>query len=666
MLNWPTRLRRCIGTLRGRLLWLALWPTALSAILFAGYMVHQNTREAEAALRQRGRDLASQLAEVAVYDLFTGNIANLQRLADHTGIHPERDAIGIADNNRHWWVISGQAALLDDTTQIQTYAERRIENRYYFRRSIGLVQNPQATGLESILGSGDEVGQVLVVLDDAPIRSAQKEALFTLLTFLLPLILLAATMAWTLSHRLARRLHRITATVHALARGQLDARCPVEKTEGELRQLELDINEMALTLDHVHEHLQTGIRTATAELIEQKQAAEAAVRAKSKFLAAASHDLRQPLHALTLLISALKDKVAERPEPELQRLTAHIDASATAMGSMLGGLLDLSRLDAGIVLAQPECFPLSRVLANIEQHFAPSAAEKGLQLHIKPCRLFVQSDPLLVERILMNLVSNAIRYTPQGRIVVGVRRRGDTAELQVLDTGLGIAEDQQAQVFEEYFQIDNPERQRAKGLGLGLAIVAREAQLLGTQITLRSIPGRGSRFAFRLPRCTPVLHGNEDPVAFQPVGDTAPLIAILDDDTLILSAMTALLDEWGMVVVAAVSAEALLDALGELGRLPDCILSDYRLPGTMDGIASVTWLRHELGETLPAAIITGDTAPETIAAMTASGLTLLHKPLKPARLRAFLNHALSPAAALTTIPADPASTRPITAVWAKP
>lgn len=641
-MNWPTRLRRCIGTLRGRLLWLALWPTALSAILFAGYMVHQNTREAEAALRQRGRDLTSQLAEVAVYDLFTGNIANLQRLADHTGIHPDRDAIGIADKNGQWWVISGQAALLDDAKQIQAYAERHVGDRYYFRQAIGLVQNPQATGLEGVLGSGDEVGQVLVVLDDAPIRSAQKEALLTLLTFLLPLILLAATMAWTLSRRLARRLHRITDTVHSLARGQLDARCPVEKSEGELRQLELDINEMAVTLDHVHEHLQTGIRSATAELTEQKLAAEAAVRAKSKFLAAASHDLRQPLHALTLFISALKDKVAERPEPELQRLAAHIDASATAMGDMLGGLLDLSRLDAGIVLAQPECFPLSRVLANIQQHFAPAAAEKGLQLHIKPCHLFVQSDPLLVDRILMNLVSNAIRYTPQGRIVVGVRRRGDTAEVQVLDTGLGIAEDQQAQVFEEYFQIDNPERQRAKGLGLGLAIVAREAQLLGTTINLHSIPGRGSRFAFRLIRCAPAAHsGSVDLIAFQSFGDTVPLIAILDDDTLILSAMTALLHEWGMEVVSAVSAEALLDALGELGRLPDCLLSDYRLPGAMDGIASVTWLRHELGETLPAAIITGDTAPETIAAMTASGFTLLHKPLKPARLRAYLNHALS-------------------------
>lgn len=640
-MNWPTRFRRRIGTLRARLLWLALWPTALSALLFAGYMVHQNTREAEVALRQHGRDLTSQLAEVAVYDLFTGDVTNLQRLADHTSIHPDRDAIGIADKTGQWWVISGQAALLDDMAQHQGYAERHIGSRYYFRRSIGLVQNPQATGLEGILGQGEAVGQVLVVLDDAPIRTAQREALLTLLTFLLPLILLAATMAWTLSHRLARRLRHITDTVHSLARGQLDARCPVEKAEGELRQLELDINEMAVTLDHVHEHLQTGIRTATAELTEQKLAAEAAMRAKSKFLAAASHDLRQPLHALTLFISALKDKVAENPEQELQRLTANIDASATAMGDMLGGLLDLSRLDAGIVLAQPECFPLSRVLANIQQHFVPTATEKGLQLHVKPCGLHVQSDPLLVERILMNLVSNAIRYTPQGRIVVGVRRRGDMAELQVLDTGLGIAEDQQAQVFEEYFQIDNPERQRAKGLGLGLAIVAREARLLGTMVTLHSVPGRGSCFAFRLPRCTPTAdESTNDPITDQPVDDTAPLIAILDDDTLILSAMTALLHEWGMEVVAAVSAEALLDALGEIGRLPDCILSDYRLPGSMDGIASVTWLRHELGETLPAAIITGDTAPETIAAMTASGFTLLHKPLKPARLRAFLNHAL--------------------------
>ncbi|TSA22091.1 MAG: response regulator [Betaproteobacteria bacterium] len=640
-LSWFSSLRRCVGTLHARLLWLALLPAVLSAALFAVYEVHQSGREAEAALRQRGRELTTQLAEVAAYDLFTGSTANLQRLADHAGLNPQRDAIGVVDEHGRWWVKSGKEALLANRALLQTHAERRVDDDYFFRRPIGLVQSAQAMGMDSVLGVG-AIGHVVVVLNDAPIRAAQRESLLTILTFLIGLIALAATMAWTLSRRLARRLHRITDTVHALTRGRLDARCPVEQAEGELRQLERDINDMAETLHDVHENLQIGIQTATAELTEQKLAAEAAVRAKSKFLAAASHDLRQPLHALTLLISALKDKV---PEGELQRLTAHIDASATAMGDMLGGLLDLSRLDAGIVQAQPECFPVQGVLDNIRQHFAPTAAEKGLTLRVLPCSLSAQSDPLLTERIVMNLVSNAIRYTPQGRVIVGARRRAGAVELQVLDTGLGIAARQQAQVFEEYFQIDNPERQRAKGLGLGLAIVAREAELLGSAVTLRSTLGRGSRFGLTLARCTPIqvtaVTVTTDATATLPRED-APLIAILDDDTLILGAMTTLLREWGMETVAAVSAEALLDALGELGRLPDVILSDYRLPGERDGIVSVRWLRQELGEGLPAAIITGDTGPETIAAINASGLTLLHKPLKPARLRAYLNHALRP------------------------
>lgn len=640
--------------LHGRLLWLALVPTLLSAFLFAGYSVHQSTREAEAVLQQRGRDLASQLSQVAAYDLFTGNLANLQRFTDHLSQTGAAAAIGIADNQGRWWVVSGDSTLLNETLLADPREEWNNGEQFVFIRPVGLDKNQQDPLVSRMLGFS-ALGRVGVVLTDQPIAAARTRSLLTVLTFLLPVSLLAITMAWTLSRRLARRLLRITDTVHHLAGGQLDARivpasadhsAPPEARVSELRQLELDINEMASALQDVHAHLQKGIRDATAQLTEQKLAAEAAVRAKSKFLAAASHDLRQPLHALTLLIAALKDKV---PDGELAQLTGNIEASAAAMGSMLNGLLDLSRLDAGIVEARPECIALQPIFTSLAQQFAPTAAERGLTLQVHATSVSVHTDPLLLERILMNLISNAIRYTRAGRVVLGVRRRGPGAEIQLLDTGLGIAPELQDKVFEEYFQIDNPERQRAKGLGLGLAIVAREAALLDTRIQLRSRLGHGSCFSLRLPQCTLVA----DPVTATASSDTSTgrghfraVIGVIEDDPLVLGAMRTVLQEWGLTVAAAESAEGLLDALGEWGALPDLILSDYRLPGPRDGIASIAWLRAELGPTaqgtaIPAALITGDTGAETIQLITASGLAILHKPLKPARLRAFIQHALA-------------------------
>lgn len=630
-------MRALLGSLQARLLGLALLPVLVSSLLFAVYDIHTTVLSAEARLVQQGRDMVGQLAEVAAFDLFSGNIATLRTLIDHARTTQNAAAIGLSDAQGRWWLTSGRNELLDRQALTRAMPEWNQGGYLYFSRPVGMNQASSADPyLEGVLGL-NALGRVVVVMDPERVTMARNDSLRTLSLFLFPLLALTVALAWWSSRRIGGPLHAITQVVRNLAAGHLLART-VPQASGEVGQLEVDVNEMADALQAGHERLEQGIAEATAELRQQKLAAEAAVGAKSKFLAAASHDLRQPLHALTLLASALKDKAP--PSGEMRRLAEHIDASAAAMGSMLNGLLDLSRLEAGVVEVRPVCFPIQRIFDVISRHFTPAAAEKGLLLHVHTSQLAVNTDPLLLERILMNLVSNAIRYTAAGRVVVGLRRSGEQIRIQVLDTGVGIPAAFQERIFDEYFQLDNPERHRAKGLGLGLTIVAREAELLGCKVEVRSTPGRGSCFCLTLPVCTVSVDDSAEASNSVDTMDR-PLIAMIDDDEIILGAMATLLEEWGMEVAPATGVEELLTDLRVLGRNPDAILSDYRLPGPRDGIAVIAYLREVLGAHIPAAVITGDTGPESIELINASGLTLLHKPLKPARLRAYLNHALS-------------------------
>jgi len=380
-------------------------------------------------------------------------------------------------------------------------------------------------------------------------------------------------------------------------------------------------------------------------------AAEAAVKAKSRFLAAASHDLRQPLHALTLLIAALRDQV---PDGEAGRLARHIEASATAMESLLNALLDLSKLDAGVVEARPHCFSISKLFSQVSSQFLPVAQARDIQLTFAPTRLWVYSDPVLVERILGNLISNALRYAERGRVLVGVRRVGqELLRFDVWDTGKGIPAEFQSKIFEEYFQLENPERHRDKGLGLGLAIVARLLHLLGSHVQVKSELGRGSRFSFHFARCEAAP---SQPEATPTTSFMLPLenalIAFIDDDEAILTAMVEVFDHWNVALAAGEDALQVRSELQALGRKPDIILCDYRLRDGHTGVEAIQLLRNAFGADIPAALLTGDTAPQTIQAIQASGLPVLHKPLKPAKLRAFLSHLLTHPAS------SPISSRP--------
>jgi two-component system, sensor histidine kinase len=368
-----------------------------------------------------------------------------------------------------------------------------------------------------------------------------------------------------------------------------------------------------------------------ADLQRQKEIAERANLAKSRFLAAASHDLRQPVHALGLFVGALRGVAMD---PEGRRLIDQIEASIAAMDGLFTALLDMSRLDAGVVAVQRRPFAIRSIVDRVCRDYAPEAEVKGVALAWVDCAAVVDADPALMESILRNLVSNAVRYTERGRILVGCRRRGTRIAAQVWDTGVGIPDDQQTHVFQEFYQLGNPERDRAKGLGLGLSIVRRLTDLLGCELKLRSKSGEGSCFEVLIPLAKDTASA-EEPLPDEP--QRAPdgrLIVVVDDEAAIREAMSGLLANWGHRVIAVGSGEEAMRRLSTFPTRPDLLICDYRLPGDENGVGVIERLRSEYNESIPAILITGDTAPSRLAEAEASGLLLLHKPVSNGKLRA--------------------------------
>jgi len=378
-----------------------------------------------------------------------------------------------------------------------------------------------------------------------------------------------------------------------------------------------------------------------ADLRREKAAAEEANAAKSRFLAAASHDLRQPVHALTLFVAAAQ---AQPINQEARTQLDHIDDSVRSLERLFGGLLDISRLDAGVVEVNRLAFAVRPIIQNVFREFAAQAEEKGLQLRIRVPDVAIYSDPLLFERIIRNVVANAVAYTTDGGVLIGCRRRAEALRIEVWDTGWGIAPAHRPQVFEEFYQVGNPERDRTRGVGLGLAIVKRLTTLLDHRLELRSKPGRGSCFTVTVPIA---MASDAHPMAMQaetlaPVQRGSGLILVLDDELTIQIGMKTLLESWGYRVLAAGSGTEMLAAIATADEAPRLIICDYRLRDDETGTAVVERLRSEFNDDIPAMLITGDTAPDRIREAEASGLLLLHKPVPNGKLRAAIAHLTSP------------------------
>lgn len=380
------------------------------------------------------------------------------------------------------------------------------------------------------------------------------------------------------------------------------------------------------------------------ELRLQKDEAEKANADKSRFLAATSHDLRQPFQALELFVEALNTRIPS--DGEAAQIIKKIQASLKSLDSMFNGLLDISKLDAAGIQPNLHSFMLAPFLQRLHADFLPLAEEKGLQLHLGGIETRVKTDPVLLERIVRNLLSNAIRHTGQGRVFLACRRRGINCRIEVRDSGPGFDMKETESLFTEFFQLENPARDHRKGTGLGLAIVQRLARLLDHRIDVRSIPGRGSVFSIEVPiDQAPVLSTEASRFKPQtPAGANHQFegfrAMIIDDDPAILDGMQQLLGDWGFQVSAFSGSEAALKAIKLPAGQPQVVISDFRLPGIKNGLQLIKEIQSMIESGTPAILITGDLSPLTPGQALPNDCFILQKPLQPARLRSLLQHLL--------------------------
>ena len=405
-------------------------------------------------------------------------------------------------------------------------------------------------------------------------------------------------------------------------------------TGDELEALGDQFNAMAARLQESYAGLESKVEERTRQL-------EAANQAKSRFIAAASHDLRQPLHALGLFVAQLHGRLRAA---ERSQIISRIEAALSAMNELFSALLDISKLDAGATTINITVFPVAQLLAHAETTFAGAAREKKLSFRAMPSDAWVRSDFILLEQIVFNLITNALRYTRSGGVVVGCRKRGDQLRIEVWDSGIGIAADQHDKIFGEFYRLGEPDRDRRAGLGLGLAIVDRLCRLLDHPIEVRSTVGKGSVFAVTVPLAPANKRAIEASIVprAQPSLSHDKLVLVIDDDPLVLEGMSGIFRKWGCRVITADSDSKALKAVAEQDNLPDLIISDYHLANDRTGIETIEWLRGELSAQIPAFLISGDTDPATLYEAKAKGLHLLHKPVDPMALRAMFNQAVKP------------------------
>ncbi len=424
-----------------------------------------------------------------------------------------------------------------------------------------------------------------------------------------------------------------------------------------------DITERRRTAEALHQayqNLEQRVRERTAELTslndqlkreidersqvegrlrEAKREAEQANLSKTKFLAAVSHDLLQPLNAARLFTSALQERSGEA-------LVRNISQSLEDVETLLGTLVDISKLDAGVIKPDIASFDVSELLGNLAAEYRQVAASEGLALDFVPCGAQVRSDIQLLARILRNLLTNAIRYTPSGRVLLGCRRRRHSLWIEVWDTGVGIAADKLGEIFQEFKRGDVQRFHQDRGLGLGLAIVEKIARMLGHRIQVESAPGKGSRFSIEVPLARRVARTEPEPE--RTADDLVERLRgsrvwVLDNDAAICAGMRTLLEAWGCQVVTALSEEDLARQVDNFHAESDLLIVDYHLDEGLNGVDAVASINARRGTPLPALMITANYSNELKQQIRELGHTLMHKPVRPMKLKTALCHLIDSA-----------------------
>jgi signal transduction histidine kinase/CheY-like chemotaxis protein len=568
------------------------------------------------------------------------------------------------------WIVDGQNLLIahPQATQVLRQLDLSDFDAVRFARAADWQDAPTTGALPTVDLQGEPVlvtaarvpGPGWLVFVEQPRDEALGPALATLRRTLVLVVFggcLALGAGLVVARRMAAPIVALRDATARIAGGDLDSRIEVRGGD-EIEGLAHDFNQMAAHLHDSYASLEAKVAWRTAELsyardrlqaqaaevealnarlvaqleelARRRDEAERANTAKSRFLATASHDLRQPMHSIGLLVDVLRERLGEHP---LAELAAKVQTSVATMESLFGSLLDISKLDARAVRAEFGPVELDRLLERVERTFAPQAQARGLRLRARGRALVARSDAALLERIVNNLVSNAIRYTKEGGVLVACRARGDRCLLQVWDTGRGIAPEHQQAIFEEFFRIEAPGASPDKGLGLGLSIVQRSAEILGHALTVRSRPGRGSVFELVLDRLAPAPPAAT--VHALPHGADAlagAFVAVVDDDDDNRAAIANLLLSWGCLVLAAASCDELLALSGQHLRMPDLLVTDFQLQPGRDGFEVITRLRALHDEFIPAVIVTANTDGMLAARAAHAGAALLYKPASSKRL----------------------------------
>lgn len=620
--------------LRLRMLLAALLPVALVAVTLTFVFLHSHLSELEAALNGRGRAIARQLATAAEFAIFSGSEDAMRRLAEGalTGDGDLRGA-AIVDDSDH--VLARAGAIHPESWRPGAKAPRGLlvisED---VRRSVTPVDDIYGGGIGAAPAAPPKlVGRVVVEISEANLVARRDQLLAWGAAVALLGVVLGGWLAVGIARGIATPVLAITDAVERIGNGETGARVELRR-KTPLDSLVHGINAMAERVGLTQEELRLKISEATAELLMEKETAEHATAAKSRFLAAASHDLRQPMHALGLFVSSLAQSSAAKSEAHL---VVQIQSAVTALQEMLDALLDISRLDGGTVIPRINSFSLRTVLDRMATEMMPLAEARGQRLRVRRTGLWATSDRQMIERILQNLIGNALNHTaPGGQVLLACRRREGAVLIEVWDTGAGIPDGARQEIFEEYVQLNNPERDRAKGLGLGLAICRRLAELLGHPIGVRSRVGRGSVFWIELPQA------GEPPLPLSPTtmlqAKLDGLILVVEDDPLVADGMQQVIGGWGgRVVLARSRAEAL--ALCDGDETPALLLCDLTLAGGDSGIALANELRALHGP-LEVLLVSADVSQEAQVAARQAGFALLKKPVPVGRLRAALQHLL--------------------------
>jgi two-component system, sensor histidine kinase len=643
------------SSLRWRLMWLSMLPLMLFAFIWMGYALFQRYTDLSSQLQQRAELLARQMAVASDYAIFAQNTLVLQNITASVAKEPEVRSAAVYDTHFQPLSISASAQVADEADaslwipNIQSRAQsgqprmQRVSDR-----ALRYIQPIASVGLEFeeiSKGATNPIRGYAVV--EVALDSVYSE-LFKFLGGVLAILAGFLFIAWSVVSRFSAQLDQSFRSVADAAKKIGAGETQVRLGPSDIKvfdRLSRDLNLMAERLEYAQRDLEQKVDNATQALREQKDAAERANSAKSRFLAAASHDLRQPMHALSLLVSAAQRET----DPDAQSvIIRRIETGTSALSDLLNSLLDISRLDGGGVQVRQEDFALDSLMHRLQDTYQGLAEEKGLELVIRPTKACTHSDPALLERIVGNLLSNAIRYTPSGGAVyVAVRPRGQEWVIQVRDNGPGIPLQDQQTIFQEFVQLSNPQRDRSLGLGLGLAIVQRLVQLLDHRVEVRSRPGQGATFGLRIPRIS--LSENSAAIDQGKASDPLELhglrILVIEDDELVRQSFAGLLGMWGAHVDVFAQADAALAHLQTSHSPPQLVITDHRLGGTLNGLELSHAIARQQGVPVPTLLITGDTEDEALQRLAEPHIQVLYKPVKPNVLIATITRLLGPVTA---------------------